>query len=105
MDKKRKTYQHDSEAMEVVLGFLDRKQGAMHREYWGECSSATPPQAEGVREGKKENKLITSYECQAITVSFKHTKKNDVCGYFDCRSLDVDVFVAFKAPYSAERLG
>ena len=89
----------------MVLGFLDRKQGAMHREYWGECSSATPPQAEGVREGKKENKLITSYECQAITVSFKHTKKNDVCGYFDCRSLDVDVFVAFKAPYLAERLG
>ena len=92
MDKKRKSYQHDSEAMEVVLGFLDRKQGAMHREYWGACSSATPPQAEGVREGKKENKLITSYECQAITVSFKHTKKNDVCGYFDCRSLDVDVY-------------
>ena len=91
--------------MEVVLGFLDRKQGAVQREYWGECFSATPPQAVGVREGKKENKLITSNECQAITVSFKHTKKNDVCGYFDCRSLDVDVFVAFKAPYSAERLG
>ena len=91
--------------MEVVLEFLDRKQGAVHCEYWGECSSATPPQTVGVREGKKENKLITSNECQAITVSFKHTKKHDACGYFDCRSLDVDVFVAFKAPYSAERLG
>ena len=91
--------------MEVVLEFLDRKQGAVHCEYWGECSSATPPQTVGVREGKKENKLITSNECQAITVSFKHTKKHDACGYFDCRSLDVAVFVAFKAPYLAERLG
>ena len=26
-------------------------------------------------------------------------------GYFDCRSLDFAVFVAFKAPYLAERLG
>ena len=26
-------------------------------------------------------------------------------GYFDCRSLDVAVFVAFKAPFLAERLG
>ena len=79
MNKKRKSYQHDSEAMEVVLGFLDRKQGAVQREYWGECFSATPPQAVGVREGKKENKLIASNECQAITVSFKRTKKHDAC--------------------------
>ena len=70
-DKKRKPYQHDSEAMEVVLRFLDRKQGAVNREYWGECSSATLPQTVDLRGDKKENKLITSYDCQAITVSFK----------------------------------
>ena len=77
MDKKRKSYQHDGEAMELLLRFLDRKQGAVHREYWGECSSATPPQTVGVREDKKVNKLITSYDCQAITVFFKSTKKHD----------------------------
>ena len=71
MDKKRKPYQHDSEAMELVLRFLDRKQRAVHREYWGECSSAMLLQSVGERGDKKENKLITSYECQAITVSFK----------------------------------
>ena len=71
MDKKRKPYQHDSEAMEMAVRFLDRKQGAVHREYWGECSSATLQQPVGVREDKKQNKLITSYNCQAITVSFK----------------------------------
>ena len=77
MDKKRKLYQHDGEAMELLLRFLDRKQGAVHREYWGECSSATPTQSVGVREDKKENKLITSYDCQVITISFKRTKKRD----------------------------
>ena len=71
MDKKRKPYQHDSEAMELVLRFLDRKKGAVNREYWGECSSATLPQSVDLRGDKKENKLITSYDCQAITVSFK----------------------------------
>ena len=76
MDKKRKLYQHDGEAMELLLRFLDRKQGAVHREYWGECSSATTTQSVGVREDKKENKLITSYDCQVITVSFKRTKKH-----------------------------
>ena len=70
-DKKRKPYQHDSEAIKVVLRFLDRKQGAVNREYWGECSSATLPQSVDLRGDKKENKLITSYDCQAITVSFK----------------------------------
>ena len=59
MDKGRKPYQHDSEAMELVLRFLDRKQGAVNREYWGECSSATLPQSVDLRGGKKENKLIT----------------------------------------------
>ena len=59
VDKKRKPYQHDSEAMELVLRFLDRKQEAMHREYWGECSSATLRQPVGVRVDDKENKLIT----------------------------------------------
>ena len=59
MDKKRKPYQHDSEAMELVLWFLDHEQGAVHREYWGEYSSATLRQPEGVRGDKKENKLIT----------------------------------------------
>ena len=57
--------------MELVLRFLDRKQGAVNREYWGECSSATLPQSVDLRGDKKENKLITSYDCQAITVSFK----------------------------------
>ena len=71
MDKKRKPYQHHSEAMELLLRFLDHKQGAVNREHWGECSSATLPHAVFVREDKKENKLITSYDCQAITVSFK----------------------------------
>ena len=51
----------------------------MHREYWGECSSETLPQSVGVRGDKKENKLITSYNCQAITVSFLRTKKHDAC--------------------------
>ena len=83
MDKERKPYQHDSEAMELVLRFLDRKQVAVNREYWGECSSATLPQSVDLRGDKKENKLITSYDCQAITVFFKHlsnvkcTKKRD----------------------------
>ena len=71
VDKKWKPYQHDSEAMEMVLRFLDRNQGAVNREYWGECSSATPPQSVDLREDKKVNKLITSYDCQAITVSLK----------------------------------
>ena len=71
MDQKRKPYQHDSEAMEMVLRCLGRKQGAVNREYWGECSSATLPQSVDLRGDKKENKLITSYDCQAITVSFK----------------------------------
>ena len=62
--KKRKPYQHDSEAMELVLRFLDRKQEAVHREYWGECSSATLREPVGVRGDIKENKLITSYDCQ-----------------------------------------
>ena len=57
--------------MELVLRFLDRKQGAVNREYWGECSSATLTQSVDLRGDKKENKLITSYDCQAITVSFK----------------------------------
>ena len=69
--RKRKPYQYDSEAMELVLRFLDRKQGAVNREYWGECSSATLPQSVDLRGDKKENKLITSYDCQTITVSFK----------------------------------
>ena len=69
--KKRKPYQHDSEIMELVLRFLDRKQGAVNREYWGECSSATLTQSVDLRGDKKEKKLITSYDCQAITVSFK----------------------------------
>ena len=69
--RKRKPYQYDSETMELVLRFLDRKQGAVNREYWGECSSATLPQSVDLRGDKKENKLITSYDCQAITVSFK----------------------------------
>ena len=55
----------------MVLWFLDRKQGSVNREYWGECSSATLPQSVDLRGDKKENKLITSYDCQAITVSFK----------------------------------
>ena len=72
MDKrKRKPYQYDSEAMELVLRFLDRKQGAVNREYWGECSAVTLPQSVDLRGNKKENKLITSYDCQAITVSLK----------------------------------
>ena len=79
MDNKRKLYQHDGEAMELLLRFLDRKQGAVHREYWGECSSATPTQSVGVREDKKENKLITSYDSQVITISFKRTKKHGAC--------------------------
>ena len=51
----------------------------MNREYWGECSSATLRQSVGVRGDEKENKLITSYDSQAITVSFKRkiTKKRD----------------------------
>ena len=73
MDKKRKPYQHDTEAMELVLRFLDCKQGEVNREYWGECSSATLPQSVDLRGDKKENKLITSYDCQAITaVSYTH---------------------------------
>ena len=56
MDKKRKPYQHDGEAVEMVLRFLDRKQRAVNREYWGECSSATLLQSVGVREDKKEKK-------------------------------------------------
>ena len=56
MDKKRKPYQHDDEVIELLLRFLDRKQKAVHREYWDECSSATPTQSVGVREDKKENK-------------------------------------------------
>ena len=66
-----KPYQHYNEAMELVLRFLDRKQEAVHPEYWGECSPAKLRQPVGVRGEKKENKLITSYDCQAITVSFK----------------------------------
>ena len=77
MDKKRKSYQHDGEAMELLLRFLDRKQEAVHHEYLGECSSATPTQSVGV--DKKENKLITSYDSQVITVSFKRTKKHGAC--------------------------
>ena len=67
--------------MELVLRFLDRKQEAVHRKHWGECSFATPSQSVGVREEKKENKLINSYDCQAITVSsnVKWTKKRDAC--------------------------
>ena len=63
----------------MVLRFLDRKQGAVNREYWGECSSATLQQPVGVRGDGKENKVITSCDCQAITVSFKRkiTKKRD----------------------------
>ena len=97
MDKKRKPYQHDSEAMELVLRFLDRKQGAVNREYWGECSSATLPQSVDLRGKKKENKLITSYDCQVITISFKRTKKHDARAkwLFNCPSLDVAVVVAF----------
>ena len=81
MDKKRKSYQHDGEAMELLLRFLDRKQEAVHHGYLGECSSATPTQAVGVdkKENKKENKLITSYDSQVITVSFKRTKKHGAC--------------------------
>ena len=81
VDKKRKSYQHDGEAMELLLRFLDRKQGAVHHEYLGECSSATPTQSVGVdkKENKKENKLITSYDSQVITVSFKRTKKHGAC--------------------------
>ena len=83
----------------MVLRFLDRKQGAVNREYWGECSSATLPQSVDLRGDKKENKLITSYDCQAITVSFKRKmyKKADhvQSGCFDCHSLDVAVVVAF----------
>ena len=99
-DKKGKPYQHDSETMEVVLRFLDRKQGAVNCEYWGECSSATLPQSVDLRGDKKENKLITSYDCQAITVSFKRKmyKKKMMhvqSGCFDCHSLDVAVAVAF----------
>ena len=75
--KKRKPYQHDSEAMELVLRLLDRKQGAVNREYWGECFSATLLQSVGEKRDKKENKMITSYNCQAITVSFLRTKKRD----------------------------
>ena len=44
--------------MELVLRFLDCKQGAVHRKHWGECSSATLWQPVGVRGDKKENKLI-----------------------------------------------
>ena len=97
MDKKRKPYQHDGEVIELLLRFLDRKQKAVHREYWDECSSATPTQSVGVREDKKENKLITSYDCQVITISFKRTKKHDARAkwLFNCRSLDVAVVVAF----------
>ena len=69
--KGKKPYQHDIEAMELVLRFLDRKQGAVNREYWGECSSATLPQSVDLRGDKKENKLITSNDCKAITVSLK----------------------------------
>ena len=71
VDKKRKPYQQDSEAMELVLRLLVRKHGAVNREYWSECSSAMLPQSVDLRGDKKENKLITSNECQAITVSFK----------------------------------
>ena len=77
MDKKRKPYQHDDEVIELLLRFLDRKQKAVHREYWDECSSATLPQSVDLRGDKKENKLITSYDCQVITISFKRTKKRD----------------------------
>ena len=67
--------------MQLVLRFLDRKQEAVHRKHWGECSFATPSQSAGVREEKKENNLINSYDCQAITVSsnVKCTKKRDAC--------------------------
>ena len=99
MHKKRKSYQHDGEAMELLLRFLDRKQEAVHHEYLGECSSATPTQSVGVdkRENKNENKLITSYDSQVITVSFKSTKKHDARAkwLFNCLSLDVAVVVAF----------
>ena len=57
--------------MELVLRFLGRKQGELNRDYWGECSSSTLSQSVDLRGDKKENKLITSYDCQAITVSFK----------------------------------
>ena len=57
--------------MELALRFLDRKQGAVNREYWGECSSATLQQSVDLRGDKKEKKLITSYDCQAITICFK----------------------------------
>ena len=77
MDKKRKPYQHDDEVIELLLRFLDRKQKAVHREYWDECSSATLPQSVDLRGDRKENKLITSYDCQVITISFKRTKKRD----------------------------
>ena len=71
MDKKRKPYQHDGEVIELLLRFLDRKQEAVHHEYWGECSSATLRQPVDLRAEKKKNTLTTSYNCEAITVSFK----------------------------------
>ena len=36
--EKRKPYQHDGEAMELLLRCPYREQGAVHRDLWGECS-------------------------------------------------------------------
>ena len=72
MEKKRKPYQQDSEAMELLLRFLDREQRAVHREHWSECSYATLSQSVE----KQTDNLIY---CQTITVSSKckmHKKRN-----------------------------
>ena len=46
--------------MELLLRFLDRKQRAVHREYWGECSSATlwQPGRKRRQERKEADNLI-----------------------------------------------
>ena len=79
--------------MELLLQFLDRKQGAMHREHWGDCSYATLSQSVG-----KQTDNLTL--CQTITVSsnVKCTKNvmHVQSGCFGCRSLDVAVVVAFN---------
>ena len=97
MEKTRKPYQQDSEAMQLLFRFLDRKQGEVHPEQWGECPYATLSQSVG----KQTNNLI---HCQAITVSsnVKCTKNvmHVQSGCFGCRSLDVAVVVSFNRDFT-----
>ena len=68
----------------------------MHREYWGECSSATLWQPVGVSGDKKENKLIQmSYKYDITNTNVKKSVMHVQSGCFDCHSIDVAVVVAF----------